>query len=289
MAPISPLRISHHDRALRSLDQLPPFSPILNRLLATLQREHASIAEIAELIEKDTVLSGNVLRLVNSAAYGRRKTISSIRHAVSIIGIGKLRNIALSLSISRMWTQIRSPQGWCNTRFNLHAIATGLVCDLMAQELPAEYPEGAFVAGLFHDIGRFLIAVGLPDEYEEIEELNCRSGRGLLECEEEVLGITHPELSMAALRRWNLPNPILRAVERHHAEDHRAADETGTLPLGELLRVADLAVDRLGVTIEPPPAEVESPVELLTGVGVQNPAALLQHFYQDFDIIRSSF
>src|SRR6202795_1390208 len=49
------------ERALRAPGQLPPFSPILNRLIASLAQEDVSFAKVADLIEKDTVLAGNVL------------------------------------------------------------------------------------------------------------------------------------------------------------------------------------------------------------------------------------
>ena len=88
------------ERAIRALGQLPPFSPILNRLIASLANEDVSFAKIADLIEKDTVLAGNILRLVNSALYGLPGTVNSIRHAVSLLGINKLRNAALTMSVS---------------------------------------------------------------------------------------------------------------------------------------------------------------------------------------------
>ena len=64
------------ERALHALRELPPLSPILNRVIASLAHEDISFAKVAELIEKDTALAGNVLRLVNSALYGLRGTVS---------------------------------------------------------------------------------------------------------------------------------------------------------------------------------------------------------------------
>src|SRR5271154_6752662 len=115
------------ERALRTLGELPPFSPILNRLIASLAHEDVSFAKIADLIEKDTVLAGNILRLVNSALYGLPGTINSIRHAVSLLGITKLRNATLSMSVARMWNQLKTPPGWSMARFNLHSIGVAFM------------------------------------------------------------------------------------------------------------------------------------------------------------------
>src|SRR5439155_24931738 len=122
------------EHALRSLEKLPPFSPVLNRLLATLAREDVSFAKLADLIENDTVLAGNVLKLVNSALYGRKGSVNSVRHAVSILGVTKLRNAALGMSITRMWSAIHTPAAWSMARFNQHSIAAALLADLLTQE-----------------------------------------------------------------------------------------------------------------------------------------------------------
>src|ERR1700693_3136434 len=118
----APSNVNVKDQALRALAQLPPFSPILNRLIASLAQEDVSFAKIADLIEKDTVLAGNILRVVNSALYGLPGTINSIRHAVSLLGITKLRNATLSMSVARMWNQVKTPPGWSMSSFNMHSV-----------------------------------------------------------------------------------------------------------------------------------------------------------------------
>ena len=72
------------ERAMGALGKLPPFSPILNKLLASLAGEDVSFAKLGDLIEKDTVVAGNILHLVNSALYARRATITSVRHALAL-------------------------------------------------------------------------------------------------------------------------------------------------------------------------------------------------------------
>ncbi len=226
---------------------LPPFTPILNRLLASLAKEDASFSKLGDLIEKDTVIAANLLHVVNSAMYARRGTINSVRHALSLLGMNKLRNAVLGMSISRMWNQVFTPASWSMARFNMHSAAAAMLSDMLAQRVPVGYPEGAFVAGLLHDIGRLLIAVGLTEQYEQIIELHQGGGLPLLECEQRVLGFTHPELSVQALALWNLPEPIQAAVRDHHAPP--AASRTGDLPLSRVVQAADQYVHSIGISI----------------------------------------
>ncbi len=121
-------------------------------------------------------MAGNVLRLVNSALYGLRGTVNSIRHAVSLLGISKLRNATLSMSVARMWSQVKTPPGWSTANFNQHSVGVGILSDLLAQGLAVEYAEGAFAAGLFHDLGLLLVAIGMHDEYKQIRSA-ARSNR----------------------------------------------------------------------------------------------------------------
>ena len=238
------------ERALRALGQLPPFSPILNRLIASLAQEDVSFAKVADLIEKDTVLAGNVLRLVNSALYGLRGTVNSIRHAVSLLGIVKLRNATLGMSVARMWAQIKTPPGWSMARFNHHSVGVALLSDLVAQRRAVSYAEGAFAAGLFHDLGLLLVAMGLPEEYKEISLLCQQSDKQPLDAELEVLGLTHAELSSLALAAWNLPRPIQMAVRyQDKPELDPSESETNEISLSSILNAADGHLNSTGTSI----------------------------------------
>ena len=96
---------------MKSLGRLPPFSPVLHRLMGELALDAVSFEKLAEVIERDTVLASNVLRVVNSSLYGMRAKVNSVRHGVSMLGIANLRNIVLNLSVSQLWNRIRTPAG----------------------------------------------------------------------------------------------------------------------------------------------------------------------------------
>jgi len=275
-------------KALRGLGDLPPFSPILNKLMATLASDDVSFAQLAELIEKDTVLAGNVLRLVNSALYGRRGTISSVRHAVSLVGLAKLRNTVMTLSVSRLWADSRAPKGWPAARFNLHGVATAVMTDLLAQRLPAEFPEGGFVAGLLHDIGLLLIATSLPHEFGEIRRLHVEEGLALEEAERNVIGMDHADISAAALNRWNLPVPIQKAVRYQFAEEHMRNDE---IPLSWLVRAASRLAEIQGAYVFVAPKDSTlAPADTLAEAGLRtDPAALLEDFEREFEPMKVFF
>jgi HD-like signal output (HDOD) protein len=241
-------------RALGGLDKLPPFSMIMNRLIVSLAGEEVGFAGLADLVEKDTVISGNLLHMVNSALNSRRGTINSVRHALSLLGVEKVRNAVLGMSVTRMWSHVYMPPSLSMARFNIHSSAVAILSDCLAQRVPVSYGEGAFIAGLLHDVGRLLIALGLSDEHQVIAEMHWKTGRPVYHCELEILGFSHPELSAEALTFWNLPEPIRVAVLYHHhpEADAPAADSIAgknQIRLSRVLRVADEYVNSLGISI----------------------------------------
>lgn len=243
------------ERALKSLSNLPPFSPILSRLVASLAQEDVSFTKLADLIEKDTVVAASILHLVNSSLYARRGTVNSVRHALSILGFTKVRNTVLGMSVAKMWNSVRTPASWSMARFNMHSAATAILGDLLAQQLDVDYAEGAFIGGLLHDAGRLLIALGLGEEYEriirmqqdKIHHVDGEQNRPLSECEMAVLGFTHTELSMKALEFWNLPSQVLIAVRDHHVIHAKA--QSKTVSLSHIISCADQYVHCAGISV----------------------------------------
>ena len=276
---------------MRALGQLPPFSPILNRLIASLASEDISFAKIADLIEKDTALAGNILRLVNSALYGFPGTVNSIRHAVSLLGLNKLRNAALTMSVARMWNQVKTPPGWSTSSFNQHSVGVAILADLLAQKLPVDYAEGAFAAGLFHDLGLLLIAIGLHDEYKQISLLCQREKKWTSEYEIQILGMTHAELSAEALAEWNLPEPIQVAVRYHgNPQIDPTPVAEGQLTLSRVLSAADRYVKGKGIFVSLFETPSERPDEVLEELGLgERLPLLLEDFENEFSAIKAFF
>jgi HD-like signal output (HDOD) protein len=134
-------------------------------------------------------------------------------------------------------------------RFNMHSASSAILCDLLAQRLPVTYPEGAFVSGLFHDTGRMLIALALGEEHSKVVEMRKQGVFSPLECEDRVLGFTHPELSAEAMVFWKLPEQIQRAVRDHHQPAADPDAKAGEIPLSRVVDAANQLVNSEGLSI----------------------------------------
>lgn len=283
--------VDYRTEIAKRITELPPFSPVLNRLVATLANDNISFMEVGKLIEQDTVLAGHVLRMVNSAAYNLRSTVTSISYAVSILGVDKLRNMALAISVSRMWNSLKPAAGWSASRFNQHSLATALLSDALALNLRVLYPEGAFLAGLMHDLGQLVIATGLPGEFAQSHGLYAAGAGPWQECELKVLGLDHAAISSQALEQWKMPEPICRAVRMHHMPELVSGEG---IPLSRAVHVASEVANLLGYEIresdpQANPADPEAAIALIDDLDTAHRGRkILDAFGPEFDAIRSS-
>lgn len=245
---------SARERTLKCLERLPSLSPMMTQLLSKLARPNCDVAELAGLVEKDALLTAQILRLSNSALFGRPQPINSVQHAIALVGMTSMRKFVLGASISNIFSRFRTAPSFSMSRFNLHSVATGTVVERLSEELPLEEPSVAFIAGLLHDVGKLLIAVSMPKQYEDILGVVAVTGAPLIACEREVLGTDHAELSGLAIARWELAEPIRLAACYHH-EPERAVEEErtgpGKLSLSLAVHKADAFINALGMSVFP--------------------------------------
>jgi HD-like signal output (HDOD) protein len=241
-------------QTLQCLDRLPKLSPLMTQLLAQLSRRNCEVQDLARTVERDPVLSGQILRLANSAIFGRLRPVASVRHAVAMVGVGAMRKFVLTSSISNLFSRSKVAASFSMRRFQVHSAATAALVELLSEEVPFESGGDAFLAGLLHDIGKLLIAVSLPRQYEEIVELMAVTGSTQIEAERDVIGIDHAELSGLAVSRWELSEAVQWAACYHHqpgeaATMERVRPQKASLSLG--VHCADAHVNQLGMSVLP--------------------------------------
>jgi len=240
------------EQTLKCLDRVPALSPMTTQLLAKLARRDCEVDALTSLVEKDALLSAQILKLANSAMFGRARTVVSVHHAIAMLGMGVLRKFTLGSAISNIFARRKTAPTFSMTRFNLHSVATATLAEILCDELPVHNAEHAFVAGLLHDLGRLLLAVNLPAQFESM--LSCHAVSPdipLWAFEQEFLGIDHAELSGIKASHWELGQPIRWAVRYHHEPDLAQDVEgvpAGKVALSLLLNKADTFVNFLNIS-----------------------------------------
>jgi putative nucleotidyltransferase with HDIG domain len=222
----------------------------VGRIAAAINSGSATASEIAAEINQDQILAAKVLKLVNSGFYGFRQPITTITHAVVMLGLDVLKNIVLTASVMDVVDAMNTVlEGlW------LHSIATARAASAIAERLDAATPEEHALAGLLHDCGKVVIAQVFPAEYDKIRQLTASRACLQLEAEQEVLGVTHAEVGHWLLKKWALPDTLVYPIAYHHAfharRDH--ADRTAIVHVADILSRA-LGAGYAGDDRMPPP------------------------------------
>ena len=285
-----------HDRRLRLLsavNSMPPLPAALSQLLGLLSDESCTSTEIAAMIERDSILSGSVLRCVNSAYYGVSSRVSSIRHAVTLLGFATVRNLGLAFSMRRMM-QSSQPTVKSYAAYSRHALACALMTQFLAHLTRSPEVEAAFAAGLFHDVGKLLVFTTTPELVPKIIQ-EWEEGGSYTDAESAVLGVTHAELSGAVVNSWKLPEEIELAVRCHH-DPGSATEPHSTVPgsppsLAWLVQAANAAVKHAGFeAASSPVCPPVHPLKLFEGLslGDQLPD-ILEQFQVQFQDVQAAF
>ncbi|MFO0746956.1 MAG: response regulator [Myxococcota bacterium] len=196
-----------------SIDRLPPVPGLYLELSAAIDRESTSAKDIAAIAERDPAMCAKVLQLANSAFFGRARHLTSTAQAVSFLGVEVLRGLALSAGIFASAIELSDIGGFSLEDAQVHALQTAL----LARELaPRELREEAFTAGLVHDIGKVVLAMGAPSRLEAALTRARQGNTFLHEAEMELFGTTHAEVGAYLLGMWGLPCSIVEAVAFHH-------------------------------------------------------------------------
>ena len=251
-------------QAFLGLAKLPALSATATQILGRLARRNCELHEITILIERDPLLSAQILGIANSAAFGRGYPISSVQQAIAMIGLSAVRKFVLARSISNLFGKRKIAPSFSVTRFNLHSVATGMFMELLAEMVPLEDAEDAFLAGLFHDVGKLVIAVAMPEQYETILTAAAVTCESLPESERRILQIDHAELSALAVDYWGLGEPIRVAAEYHH-EPEKAPLASGKISLAMAVSQIDALVNAAGMALLPAPPVGKMPTMAFDG------------------------
>jgi HD-like signal output (HDOD) protein len=265
--------------ALKAAYRLSCFSVALPQALSLCTREdEISVSDLAEVVDRDVVITGSLLSLANSAFYSRGAPATNLRHAIVRLGIRKARNVLIGLSVVRSFSSVEIPGKWSSLRFNEHSLATAMFCDLIGQHALTQDSEWAFAAGLLHDIGLLLIGAAFPDRLSVLADHSTNDWE-LAEYERELLGFTHFELGAEFLAKWNYPAAVAQAVR--HCPDG-PLEYARPFSLAVAVRIGSLLADSNHLAMPGASDADDLTPELLNTLQVKNPAKFLEGFRHEW-------
>ena len=233
---------SRSENMFKSLENLPTLPGIAIKILEAVKDEKSSLEKIGEILSYDPPLSGKILGLINSSFYGLPAKVSTVAHAVNLLGLNTVTKVALSFSLLRLGksapkSDFNYPEFWRDS------LVAAVAARLMAVRLIPDLSEDAFTLGLLHEIGRLSLNQSLPKQYGLVLKEREEHLADYFETEDKILGLNHMELGAHLIRQWGLPDSFCSAVQTHHLPAQLEGEEGSDLLLGRILFLASQAAD----------------------------------------------
>ncbi len=194
---------------------LPAMPKVYAQLQAALADPGVSTKIVADIIAHDAAIATKVLQVVNSAFFRLPKPMTRIKDAVAHLGFGSIRNLVMSAEIFSKWGHSAGPQRLDSEQLQTHALATAAACAALAAGTPLA--EDAWLTGLIHDIGYWVLIQECPKDLVRVLDLAEDQHISSYQAEQQVIGATHAEVGAYLLGVWGLPFPLVEAVAYHHA------------------------------------------------------------------------
>jgi putative nucleotidyltransferase with HDIG domain len=193
-----------------------PTLPIIAQKILMLRNDDEDLPEkLGSIISNDQSLSVKVLTLANSAYYGHRAQIGTIKKAVVVIGTSMLRQFSLGILVSKgLGRGIREREN-----FWRHSLLAANAASTIAKRCMTSNTEICFMGGLLHDIGKLVLDTNLPDEYRQVEALVKNEKYSPIEAERRIFDTDHAEVGAWMAERWQLPSELVESIGFHHSVD----------------------------------------------------------------------
>lgn len=203
------------DQVMARADLLPALPQVVIRILNDLADERANVESLSEHIASDPAVVARLLAAANSAAVGAGQSIVSVRQAMMLLGIARVRAIVMSTAVL---DRFKSVVAFDSQRLWRHSVGVAICAHQIATHAALD-ADAAFTAGLLHDIGQLLLFGIDPTSYGEAMQLRRREDIDVIEAERRCLGLDHAQVGGQLARLWNLPKTVADAIAGHHASD----------------------------------------------------------------------
>ena len=225
--------------SLRSIPSLPQAH---QSLLAELEDNRTPSSGIARMVSDDAGLSTKVLQLANSPLFGQGYLITNPSDAVMCLGTEMIAAIVLSQSLFRHYQKLNNEELNLPRVWN-HCWETAYLGQLLCRQkkLPRRAAEEAFLAGLLHEAGRYILVDNFPELFVAACH-NARRGKSpLAACLRDTFQATPAQLTAYLMELWGMPAEVVSAIS---LQDYPQEESGGAFTLTSALYIADHLASR---------------------------------------------
>ncbi|ALA59634.1 HDOD domain-containing protein [Nitrospira moscoviensis] len=195
--------------------ELPLLPQVASQVMALTSDPSADAAKLSSLIHQDQALAAHVLRIANSPAYMPRSPVVSLQHAVAMLGINLLSEIAFTASLKTGAFQVPGHEDEVK-RLWRHSLASGAFGKEVARARRVNV-ESAYLCGLLHGIGKPVVLRTVATLTRDKKLPVDKPEFGVL-----IEGY-HTRVGGLIADKWGLPKQVAEAIHYYADYDHAAS------------------------------------------------------------------
>ncbi len=227
------------EEILKKIKQLPPLPESAMQIEAVYQDPDSSFNDMVKILEKDPLLTADILKAANSPLYGFSREINAINQAVGLFGMGTVRGFALASIVKKSFALDLSPYGINNDMFSAlskkqHGLMTAWCLKTEGKLLGILSPAAFLV-----EIGKVLIAQQVMSDKKEEEFRDALKNLQDVEAAEmEVVGVNTPEVSATVFEHWRFEAGLVDVIRNCQNPDNAADEDKKAAQILHVVRVA---------------------------------------------------
>jgi HD-like signal output (HDOD) protein len=174
------------------------------------------VSEITELIIYEPLVTANLLKLANSAAFGFKRKIDSVHDAVVLLGLKRVVDILLLSAVTKPLKSAHQGYGLAEGQLWKQSVSCALIASDIAETIEDPEKHTVFTAALLKDIGVIILDRHMNQAVEAIRRIMEVDHLDLVEAERQVLGIDHAHLGGRIAVMWNFSEALAGTIQDHH-------------------------------------------------------------------------
>ncbi|GEM_PF-2002910 len=232
--------LRHAQQALKGVT-IPPMPAAILEIQKETSTKDPSIDKIGKLVSEDVSLAGQVLKLMKSPLLGLRAKITSINHAVMVLGLEKFNQMVLTSAVQNMMQNTGPKQEYFIKESRLTAHCAEKIAHIVQDVDPGE----AYMAGLFASCGSLFLCQKYQDYAAFYVGHASKEPYTLIQKERDSYGTDHTALGFLVAKTWQVPDQVCQAIYHHHSPEISAIADPSVKPMVAVLAIATSMVNSI--------------------------------------------
>ncbi|MEN8005410.1 MAG: HDOD domain-containing protein [Candidatus Krumholzibacteriota bacterium] len=222
---------------------LPAMPQVASKVLELSSDPNTSAQQLQHIIADDQAMTARILKIANSAMYSCSRKVKTLTEAIVMLGFNSIRSLVVTSAARNLYNTRKSTTGLKERLLWEHSIGVAFACRLLVQERIPSLAEEAFLAGLMHDIGKLVLNLRVPEQFDEIVQQVYNDNRAFSPTEKEILGFDHSVVGARLINKWNLSTVLEETILNHHNPQAMTEDN----PLLLYLDLGNRICHKLGI------------------------------------------